>query len=192
MRAEDIRKEIDVLFYNEGSTIKEQYIIGIDGMCCSGKTTLAQELAEEYNCNVFHMDDFFLRPEQRTQERLSEVGGNVDYERFLEEVIKPLKTGKTFTYRPFDCFSMQLMEPVRVIPKRWNIIEGAYSLHPYLGDIYDYRFFMDVEEALQKARIIKRNGKERYERFISEWIPKENAYFKTFQIDAVNENCRQK
>ena len=76
-------------------------------------------------------------------------------------------------------------------PKKWNIIEGAYSLHPYFGDIYDYRFFMDIEEAAQKARVIKRNGKERYERFVSEWIPKEMAYFETFQINLTNSIRRQ-
>ena len=37
-------------------------IVAIDGKCTSGKTTLASKLAEIYDCNVFHMDDFFLRP----------------------------------------------------------------------------------------------------------------------------------
>ena len=46
------------------------------------------------------MDDFFLRPEQRTEERLKEVGGNVDRERFLEEVARPLTNKKkSFGYR---------------------------------------------------------------------------------------------
>ena len=63
---------------------KNFVIVAIDGKCTSGKTTLASQLAEIYDCNVFHMDDFFLRPEQRTPERFAEVGGNVDYERFHE------------------------------------------------------------------------------------------------------------
>lgn len=33
-----------------------------------------------------HMDDFYLQGRQRTYERLNEVGGNVDYERFAKEV----------------------------------------------------------------------------------------------------------
>ena len=32
------------------------------------------------------MDDYFLQPYQRTEERLAEPGGNVDYERFKEEI----------------------------------------------------------------------------------------------------------
>ena len=45
---------------------KDRVIVAIDGNCASGKTTLTAQLAEHFDCNVFHMDDFFLRPEQRT------------------------------------------------------------------------------------------------------------------------------
>ena len=92
---EAAKKQIDELLAKQ-----DMVIVAIDGKCTSGKTTLASKLAEIYDCNVFHMDDFFLRPEQRTPERFAEVGGNVDYERFQEEVLLPLKSGKAFSYRP--------------------------------------------------------------------------------------------
>ena len=57
-------------------------LVAIDGRCTAGKTTLAASLQAQLECNVFHMDDFFLRPEQRTPERLRQPGGNVDFERF--------------------------------------------------------------------------------------------------------------
>ncbi|MBQ4050287.1 MAG: hypothetical protein IJD13_01520, partial [Oscillospiraceae bacterium] len=76
---------------------KEAVTVAIDGSCASGKSTLAAALTERYDCNLFHLDDFFLRPEQRTPERFAEVGGNVDYERFQEEVLLPLKAGKAFS-----------------------------------------------------------------------------------------------
>ena len=53
-------------------------LVAIDGMCGSGKTTLGQVLSKVYDCNLFHMDDFFLRPEQRTAERMAQDGGNVE------------------------------------------------------------------------------------------------------------------
>ena len=59
-----IRNRIDELMSQ-----KERVIVAIDGNCTAGKTTLAGKLAERYDCNVIHMDDFFLRPEQRTPER---------------------------------------------------------------------------------------------------------------------------
>ena len=49
---------------------KETLLIAIDGKCGSGKTTLAGLLNEVYQGNVFHMDDFFLQPHQRSSKRL--------------------------------------------------------------------------------------------------------------------------
>ena len=155
---------------------KNFVIVAIDGKCTSGKTTLASKLAELYDCNVFHMDDFFLRPEQRTPERFAEAGGNVDYERFLEEVLLPLKSSKTFSYRPFDCSTFTLSDPVIVTPKRLNIIEGTYSHHPYFGNPYDLKILLTIDEETQHRRILDR-PEFLHKRFFEEWIPMENRYF---------------
>lgn len=58
-------------------------ILALDGTSARGKTTLAAWLQQQFeDCAVYYMDDFILRPEQRTPERFSESGGNVDRERF--------------------------------------------------------------------------------------------------------------
>ena len=169
------------------AVMTEQVNIAIDGVCGGGKSTLGQALAEKYNCNLFHMDDFFLRPEQRTPERYAQPGGNVDYERFREEVLEHLADSDGLTYRPFDCQRMELGAPHMVPYSRLNIIEGAYSCHPYFGDIYQVRFFVELPTEEQKARILARNGEEKYKRFVNEWIPMENLYFKTYGI---RESCK--
>ena len=171
-----IKRQIDDLLCQ-----RNQVIVAIDGSCTSGKTTLATRLAEIYDCNVFHMDDFFLRPEQRTQERYAEVGGNVDYERFREEVLLPLKSGKPFSYRPFDCSTFTLSDPVTVTPRKLNIIEGSYSHHPYFGDPYDLKILLTIPPELQQQRILQRPA-FLHERFFEEWIPMENRYFEKFRI----------
>ena len=168
---EAAKKQIDELLAE-----KDMVIVAIDGKCTSGKTTLASKLAEIYDCNVFHMDDFFLRPEQRTPERFAEVGGNVDYERFQEEVLLPLKSGKAFSYRPFDCSTFALAAPVSVSPKKLNIIEGTYSHHPYFGAPYDLKILLTVDEDTQRRRILERPA-FLHKRFFEEWIPMENRYF---------------
>ena len=160
-------------------------VLAIDGSCASGKTTLAAALAADWDCNVFHMDDFFLRPEQRTQERLAQVGGNVDYERFREEVLAPLKAGRGFSYRPYHCKTGTLGEAVVVEPKPINIVEGTYSQHPYFGDAYDLRLVLTVSETVRTQRILARPA-HLHRRFFEEWIPKEQAYFAAF---AIAEHC---
>ena len=175
---ETIRKKIDELL-----TQKDMVIVAIDGKCTSGKTTLASKLADIYDCNVFHMDDFFLRTEQRTPDRFAEVGGNVDYERFQEEVLLPLKSGKAFSYCAFDCSTFTLAAPVAVAPKRLNIIEGTYSHHPYFGNPYDLKILLTVDEETQRKRILERPA-FLHKRFFEEWIPMENRYFDGFAISA--------
>lgn len=39
-------------------SLKESFIMAIDGRCAAGKTTLAGQLKKVCECNVVHMDDF--------------------------------------------------------------------------------------------------------------------------------------
>lgn len=157
-------------------------LVAIDGNCAAGKTTLAGELAQRIDCNVIHMDDFFLRPEQRTEERLQQPGGNIDWERFQKEVLLPLVEEKTFSYRPFSCRTMQLSDSVHVGHKRITIIEGSYACHPELVSAYDFKIFLSLTKPQQIDRIRVRNGEERLSDFVQKWIPMEERYFQTFDI----------
>jgi uridine kinase len=157
------------------------FLIAIEGKSTSGKTTLAAELKSTYDCNLFTTDDFFLQPRQQTPDRLAEIGGNIDYERFKEEIIEPLKQGRAFTYRRYDCQTQSLSDEIRVTPKPLNIIEGVYSMHPYFGDIYGFTIFLSISEQEQTRRLMIRNPKL-YEKFVNGWIPMENKYFETFKI----------
>lgn len=161
---------------------KGSAVVAIEGGSASGKTTLSGILQSVYDCNVFHMDDFFLRPEQRTAQRLAEVGGNVDRERFYDEVLLPLRQNKTVCYRKFDCSTQTLGQPISVTPKKLTIIEGAYSMHPQFEKYYDLSLFLDIDPIYQKERILKRNTKQLAKRFFEEWIPLENIYFSQTQI----------
>lgn len=161
---------------------KEKIVIAVDGRCASGKTTLGYYLQEMFDANLFHMDDFFLQAHQRTEKRLAEIGGNVDYERFQSEVLTPLLAGEDILYRRFDCKSMTLAMEERIEKRRINIIEGSYCRNPYFGDIYDLKLFTDIDIESQLRNIRKRNGEEKLLVFKERWIPKEEAYFAAFQI----------
>lgn len=161
---------------------KRPYLIAIDGRSGSGKSTLAQELSKRYGAGLYHMDDFFLQPFQRTKQRLGEIGGNVDYERFYKEVLLPLSEDRTFTYGIFDCGQQRIVEYRDSVNVSLHIIEGSYSEHPYFGSPYDLTICLDIDAEKQEERIRKRNGEEMLKRFMEEWIPKENAYLDKFHI----------
>lgn len=159
-------------------------LIAIDGLCGSGKTTLAALLKTVYDCNVFHADDFYLPVPLRTPERYKTPGGNVHWERIRDEVLRPLKDGKPFSYHLFDCRIMDYNGSVRVEPKPLSVMEGSYSMHPALAPFYDLRIFLKTPPETQSARILKRNGPERHAMFVSKWIPLENLYFSAYPVEA--------
>jgi len=151
--------------------------IAVEGGSAGGKTTLSAILGKLYDCTVFHTDDYFLRPEQRTKVRLAEIGGNFDRERFSDEILTPLWSGEKVVYRPFNCATQELMPPKSVDPKQLTVVEGVYSMHPLLDNRYDLCVFLDIEEDLQRRRILKRNTAAIAKRYFEEWIPMENRYF---------------
>lgn len=177
-----VNEKINVIYSRilELSREKARIVIAIDGRCASGKTTIASVIAEKLDCNLFHMDDFFLRPEQRSEERRRTPGENIDHERFSSEVLIPLSKGEPFAYRPFDCHTPGFKPPVEVEPKAISIVEGSYSCHPSLKGYYDLCVFSDVDPDEQIKRLTERNGKKGAERFKSLWIPLEEAYFKAY------------
>ncbi len=161
-------------------------VLAIDGPCGGGKSTLGKALKTAYadlGCELFHMDDFFLTPDQRTAERLTQPGGNVDRERFLAEVLQNIVKGEPFTYRRFDCQTGEFV-PVSAKPGKLSIVEGAYALHPDLRQHYGVRIFLDIKPKAQLERLRGRVGEEKLKRFTGQWIPLENRYFDALNIRA--------
>lgn len=157
---------------------KAMKIIIIDGKSGAGKTTYANSISD----NIVHMDDFFLPIELRTEERLKEVGGNIHYERFKEEVIGGILSGKNFEYRVFSCKEMDYVGKRKISLDKDIVVEGAYALHPYFDwdslGLNIEKKFMDIDKDEQMKRILKRNGPLVAEIFRDKWIPMEEAYFK--------------
>lgn len=161
---------------------KDHFLLAIDGMCASGKSTLAKQLSKQLNAHVFHMDDFYLPLELRTSQRLNQPGGNVHYERFLETVLLPLSQEETVYYQPFDCSKMQLSDQITKISYHpYNIVEGSYALRPELTPYYTDIIVLKISPQEQIDRLMKRNP-DKIDDFVHKWIPLENQYFKFYHI----------
>lgn len=153
-------------------------VIAIDGRAGSGKSTMAQQLAQLLDAAVVQMDDFFLPTELRTPQRFAQPGGNVHYERFAAEVLPHLARPRPFAYRRFACGEVMDYDGERQVPaKPYRIVEGTYSHHPALGRYADLTVFSQVEAEEQLRRIEVRNGPELAQLFRTRWIPLEEAYF---------------
>lgn len=156
-------------------------VIAIDGPSGSGKSTIAKKLEEEYDVLVFHTDDYFLSKERKTEERINTPGGNLDYERLEDEILKNLDNSNIQS-NYFNCQTnlLEVRKPVK--RKSIILIEGVYSLHPQLREYYDFTVYIDVDRETQLNRIKERSGDFLFNRFVTEWIPLEDKYFSYFDI----------
>lgn len=157
-------------------------VIALEGRAAAGKSTAAEQLSVILGAPVVHMDDFFLPPALRSEERLAEAGGNVHYERFSEEVLPHLHSGEAFCYRVFDCGKMELGSTREIAAADLRIVEGAYSCHPKFGRYAELCIFFDVDPEEQMQRITVRNGAQMAEMFKNRWIPMEENYYKTYRV----------
>ena len=157
--------------------LKGEGIIAIDGRSASGKTTLGAGLKSVIGAEVVHMDDFFLPPELRTPERLNQPGGNVHYERFIQEVL-PFIGNKNvgFEYKVFDCKTMAYNGVRKIKPSKWRVVEGAYSMHPEFKNYMNVPVFSDIDPVTQMERIKNRNGDTVAKIYEEKWIPMEEKY----------------
>jgi uridine kinase len=160
------------------------YIVGIDGLGGSGKSTLADRLRhrlEAFNLNVtiVHFDDFFLPSAERSQLpfNLRPIGSDFDWIHLREQVLKPLREGRSARYLRYDWPSDQLAESHEILPGGIVIIEGVYSTRAELRDFFDYRIWVDCPGNLRLNRGLARDGESIRSRWLNEWMPAEDRYF---------------
>lgn len=166
MKVNQIQKYID--------SFNDFTIFCLEGKCASGKTTLSNLLKD---VTVIDVDEFFLRKELKTKERLAEIGGNIDYDLYLE-CIKKIKPNSTITYTIFDCSTQSYTEKTINI-KNKILLCGVYSYHPKVRQYIDKLLYLIVDEKTQYERLKQRSM---FKKFIEEWVPLENKYFDSFDF----------
>lgn len=175
----------------EWEKLNDHKIIAIDGRCAAGKTTLANFISKNVNCDIIHIDDFFLPVTKRTEERMAQSGGNIDFERLISEVLTPIKNGEPYIYSKYSCQNGTFSVGQSVNPQKITVVEGSYSCHPCVFPFYDLHIYLDIDRSTQKERILQRN-KDNTEAFFSKWIPMEEKYFSEFNIKDKCEIITQK
>jgi uridine kinase len=140
--------------------------VGIDGFGASGKTTLAARVAAALpRAVVIHNDDF-ARPELPGWDR----------DRFVRQVVEPLLAGRPGCYQrwDFDTDTGAEWHPVPVgVPV---IVEGVSATDVRLPVPWDVTLWIEVPESVRRARIAERDGPALAHRWLTDWIPMEEAY----------------
>ena len=140
--------------------------IGVDGKGASGKTTLADRIAAALPGSVVvHIDDF-SRPDVRGWER----------DRFVRQVLQPLLAGRPGRYQRWD-FDRNVGAEWRAVPVDVPVVvEGVSATDVRLGVPWDFTIWVEVPYEIRLARAMQRDGPERMNRWLTDWMPSEDAY----------------
>lgn len=155
----------------------------IDGPCGSGKTCLAQALEKAFDCALFHMDDYLLPFSLRTPQRMAQLGGHVHFERIVEDICQPFSQGAGTVVHPYRCHLQDFLSPIAVDYRPFYILEGSFSHHPAIQGSGALKLYLMCPREVQLCRLQAREGEEKLQAFIHQWIPREDAYFKGFSIE---------
>lgn len=165
----------------ENKSLCGQVVISIDGPCGGGKTTIAKDIERELGFNILHMDDFYLPFQKRDKNWMNIIAGHMDFERLIENVLKPYKQKRKTNYISYDCHSDKYLQEIAIDLDKFLVIEGSYTSHPKLYEYVDLRIFIDIDKEKQIERLTKRNPSV-VDKFLSMWVPFENNYFNTLKI----------
>ncbi len=138
-------------------------LVGVGGLGCAGKTTLARRLGASA---VIATDEFW-------------DGSEFDLDRLRREAIEPLARGEAAHFESYDWSARRSVGPRRVEPRGLVVVEGVCALHRSFRAAYALRLWVETPFEIRWARAVERDGATGLERWETVWWPRERAYVAT-------------
>lgn len=142
------------------------FIIGIAGASCSGKTELAQRLAQSLGANVCTLDSYYrdlshLAPEERARQNF-DIPAALDHELLCEQV-GALACGEGIQKPVYDFTRHVRSERTEMLePSQTVIVEGLFTLHwEQLRSLLGLKVFIEASDTICLQRRIDRDVRER-------------------------------
>lgn len=186
-----LEKSRDVVVARVRDTVADtrtSMLVAIDGRSGSGKSVLAQMVAEVLGAAVVSGDDFYASDisdaewdRRRPAARAADV---IDWRRLREEALEPLLRGEEAVWRAFDFERVRPdgtyprgIEPTRRDPTPVIILEGAYSSRPELADLIDLSILVDAPADVRRRRLEAREVEAFLRAWHTRWDDVEDFYF---------------
>ncbi|MGH0563080.1 hypothetical protein ACQVQF_02985 [Bacillus cereus] len=143
--------------------------VGVSGITASGKTTFANELAEEIKKRGLpvtraSIDDFhnprLIRYAQGKESAKGYYEDAHDYTAFKERLLKPLGPNGNLQY---ETISHKLITdipvyntPIFAQPNMVLIVDGTFLFKKDVAHLFDYKIFVDTDFEIARKRGVKR------------------------------------
>jgi len=167
---------------------KDRLIIGIEGYSASGKTAVADCLAEENSAVVvIHLDDLLKSSEERATmmnsgEDRSEVF-ELKWYRYdlLDDIIEKFKQEIRYSIDIYDYDLKKMISKEYNLSKTILVIEGIFLFHPKhkISKMFDKKIYLDIDLKKADDRRIRREKKRWGKKYVDEKHP--NSFLKYFK-----------
>lgn len=176
---DNTEKFISDLILRSSSNLKDVNIIGIDGLGGSGKSTLANRFLEyDSSIPIIHMDDFYLPSKDRIDIQVEDkdVGVDFDWQRIIEEVLRPIKLNKSIKFQKYDWINDKLNEWEEISSNKIIVLEGVYSTRKEFLPYLDCKIWVDCNKEERLRRAIERDGEVMKDMWVNNWMVQEDKY----------------
>ena len=155
-------------------------LIAIDGLPCSGKSTLVENLQAHVDLDCIYLDEFVLpQAEWPADIRPSFPFQFIQYDAFLNTV-KTLAVAGRCSYQPFDWNTLSTSANWRNIAlTKPVIVEGVSSLHPELSSLYGLRIFVESDRGTVLATALSRGVGPWEKEWRELFLPSVDIYMRT-------------
>jgi len=182
---------------------KKPFIVGVNGIDASGKTTFAKELKtylqkNDFSVQLLHIDDFH-NPKKIRYDGINEIeayyNNAFNYKQLLKEILIPLKNdeeiNKTITCLELD--KDKYCKEIEYIIDRNDIviIEGVLLFREPILNYIDIKIFLDIgyDEVIKRAEIrdVPKYGGEFLKKYINKYIPIQKKYIKEYKPKIISD-----
>lgn len=152
---------------------KDVVLVSIDGFGGAGKTTLANQIQQEFaGSRIITLDDF-----------ATDTTSGADRKRFLHHVLSPLSQNQPARYQRFSWKHRALTDWIEVPARGLVIIEGVSANGVDFHRYYDLRIWIDcsVELAQERMRERERRAGREFSRdnWFNVWEKEDEDYART-------------
>lgn len=185
-------------------------IVGFDGACASGKSTLAKMLASEidrlFSCRtlVIHLDDFHRPRRKRYADSNPAKSFFLDYfeiDRLAQHILEPARKlgvlSKQLTLLDFAADEYTRVMSFDADAATTILVEGVFLFRKELRHLFDYRVYIDIKASTSHARVhnrklgaeaFSRTSAKFFDRYLPAWISYEAEYAPARLADAIIDN----
>jgi phosphoglycolate phosphatase len=164
------------------------FIIGVNGIDCSGKTVFAKGLEAFLKNNGLRtqyigIDDFHNPKEVRyagNNQAENYYNKSFNINLLVEELLKPARESgyisAKLTLLDLETNKTNMVKQYSITPDTIVIVEGVFLFRRELASYIDYKVYLDIPFEESKRRAVKRDPESAILKYDQKYLPAQNKY----------------